>query len=304
MNKVLILAIAILGLAFIAKADDEAPALPDATPAAVSAIPEPPMPPPEATPSATPEGWQKPVLTGAVNISQVGFDNWVAGGENSLAWSAAVDVLAEYAGTINWKNTLKIKYGQVATDATGTRKSDDEIKWETVGTYNSGFAVNPYISFTIQTQMMPGYEYSPVKTEISRFMDPGYIKESAGAALSLANIVTFRLGAAYRETVAPGFGARYLGDASKKIDSEFGADAAVDYNTKLLENLLFSSVADLFSGFKAFDATKFKIDNTLTAKITENINVNFNFVIMYDRLLSKGIQMKETLNLGVTYNFL
>jgi hypothetical protein len=302
MKKVLILAIALLGLGFVAYAEDEAPPLPEVTPASTAVLEAPPLP--EATPAATKEGWQKPVVTGAANISQVGFDNWVAGGENSLAWSAAVDVLAEYAGTINWKNTFKVKYGQVATDTTGTRKSDDEIKLETVGTYNSGFPVNPYVSFTIQTQLMPGYEYSPVKTEISRFMDPGYIKESMGAALSLAGIVTFRLGAAYRQTVAPSFGARYLGDASKKIDSEFGADAAIDYNTKVLENLLFNTVADLFSSFKAFDATKFKIDNTLTAKITENINVNFNFVIMYDRLLSKAVQMKETLNLGVTYNFL
>jgi hypothetical protein len=101
MRKILILIAVLIGFVSGVYAEDEAPALPDSTPAAAGAIQEPPMPPAEATPSATPAGWQKPVLTGAVNISQVGFDNWVAGGENSLAWSAAVDVLAEYAGTIN-----------------------------------------------------------------------------------------------------------------------------------------------------------------------------------------------------------
>jgi hypothetical protein len=301
MKKVLILAIALLGIGFAVYAADDAPPLPDDNAAPVVDIE---LVDAALAVIAPEEGWKKPVITGGINISQNGFYNWVSGGENSLAWQASVDASADYTGKIKWSNMLKLKYGQIQTESSGTRKSDDEIKIESIGEYNTGILLNPYVGIMAQTQMMPGYEYSPGKVEISKFMDPGYIKESAGGAISIENVLTFRLGAAIKHTVAPVYSLRYNGAEDVDIKTELGIDFALEFNAKFMENLLFKSLADSFSNFTTFDAIDIKLDNTLTAKINELFNVNLNFVIVYDKDLSKAVQAKETLSLGITYNFL
>lgn len=300
MKRMLILAIVFLGLGFAVWADD-APLFPEeaGTPVVDNSIIDAAL-----AVIAPEEGWKKPVITGGVNISQNGFYNWVSGGENSLAWMASIDASADYVGKIKWQNKLKLKYGQVQTASSGTRKSDDELKLETIGEYNTGVLLNPYLGVLAQSQMMPGYDYTSGKTEISKFMDPGYIKESAGVALSIDKVLIFRAGIALKQTYADAHALRYGVDPVQKLKNETGLDLDFEVDAKLMENLLFKSISDTFTNFRSFDAIDIKIDNTLTAKINELINVNFNFVIMYDRDLSKGVQAKETLSLGITYNFL
>ncbi len=293
MKKAVVLFLVLAGFVCLAVAEDVKPDISVAAPAASdesSAVKE--------------EGWKKPVLTGGINLSQAGFNNWVAGGENSLAWQAVVDASADYVGTIKWSNKLKIRYGQITTDSAGTRKSDDEIRLDTMGEYNTGIPVNPFVSLMIQTQVMPGYDYSSGKIEISRFMDPGYIKESVGAALSLGDMLVVKGGAAIKHTIAPVYSLRYNGSEDADVKSELGAVLTADFNAKIMENLLFKSGAEMFTNFMGFESIDAKLDSTLTAKINEFVNVNFNIVLMYDRDLSKAMQLKESLSIGITYNFL
>lgn len=300
MKKHVFMAIVLLGFAFIAAAEDEPAELPEITETAVDAA-DPLLP--EITPTPE-EGWKKPVITGGLNVSQGGFHNWVSGGENSFAWQVSLDGSIAYAGKIKWANTFKVKYGQMTTDSSGTRKSDDEVKIESIGEYDTGILVNPYLGLMAQTQMMPGYDYTDGKVEISRFMAPGYTKESVGAAITIENVLMFRAGAALKQTIAVDHCERYDVDPVYKFKNEPGLDLAFQFDAKLLENLLFKSLTDTFTNFTTFDAIDIKLDNNLTAKINEFVNVNLNFVILYDKDLSKGVQMKETLSLGVTYNFL
>ena len=45
-------------------------------------------------------------------------------------------------------------------------------------------------------------------------------------------------------------------------------------------------------------------DNVVTAKITEYVNVNFNFQIFYDHIISSQRQIMQSLAIGISYSIL
>ena len=90
-------------------------------------------------------GWQNEVV-GSLNLTQTSFDNWVQGGENSLAWQ--LNLNAKFVNNqeqYNWANTGKVTYGRTKVGDVESRKSIDEIKLESVFTYKMNLYVNPYI---------------------------------------------------------------------------------------------------------------------------------------------------------------
>ena len=48
----------------------------------------------------------------------------------------------------------------------------------------------------------------------------------------------------------------------------------------------------------------FKIENILSAKITDFININMNVQILYDKEIIDDIRHKENLSIGINYRFL
>jgi hypothetical protein len=46
----------------------------------------------------------------------------------------------------------------------------------------------------------------------------------------------------------------------------------------------------------------YRRDNTLTAKVNNYINVNFNFLLIREIGQTRKTQLKEALQLGLTYN--
>ncbi|MDZ7344330.1 MAG: DUF3078 domain-containing protein, partial [candidate division KSB1 bacterium] len=106
-------------------------------------------------------GWNKD-LVGSINLSQNHYsDNWTQGGENSLSWKAILGTLWENnQPKSNWRNSAKLVYGQIKQSDAELRKSDDEIKVESVLTYKTGKYLNPYVAFNGLTQFTKGYIYS------------------------------------------------------------------------------------------------------------------------------------------------
>jgi hypothetical protein len=291
MRKVLFCIFAVLVLALSVFAEE-----PAATTAAAA---------PEAAATAVPpQGWLKPVVTGAVNFSQAGFDNWAAGGENNWAWTASL--LAGENFDMEkwlWENTLKLKYGMIDTETADPKKSDDEIRLDSMLRYRLGIKIDPFVAFMAQTQMTAGYVYSPEKIEVSAFMDPGYLKESLGFVYSPVENLSLRIGAAVKHTVTDKYALLYAG-GTDKFKSEPGAEAVLDYMLKLAENVIYVMKAEAFSDFKASDRTDLNWDNTITFKFNEYFNMGFNFMMKYDKDVSTKRQIKESLTAGITYNFI
>lgn len=255
-------------------------------------------------------GWHEE-LVGNLNFTQNSFDNWSQGGENS--WSWATEVRGKFINDqekFNWSNSGKFAYGKTRVGSQEARKAADEIKLESVYTYKLGVYVNPYVSVTGHTQFAEGLNYIDDTTtvEVSNFLDPAYITESIGVGYEpVANFKT-RIGAAMKQTFTDKHSIPYADDPStdkiEKTRNEYGVESVTDFSQKLNKIVLFTTKLELFSNVQRFDEIDVNWDNLITAKVSEYINVSFNFKLFYDKDISTKRQLQQTLAVGLSYNFL
>lgn len=253
--------------------------------------------------------WEKSVL-GGLNLTQTGFDNWAAGGENAFAWQMNLSYkFVKDLDKTNWSNTGKFLYGATKTGEQDMRKSADEIKLESVLTYKLGSTINPYVSVTGETQFAAGMDYSTDSSfQISAFMDPGYFRESLGAGYQINEGLATRLGLSFKQTVTTDYPTPYADDAAttevETLRSEFGAESVTDLTYNISETAVFVSKLELFTAFSAFDEIDANWDNTLTVKVSDYINMNMNFKMVYDKDISVKRQIKQSMAFGFNYTFI
>ncbi len=253
--------------------------------------------------------WTKSVQ-GGLNLTQTGFDNWAAGGENAFAWQTNLNYsFVQDMEKFNWSNTGKFLYGATKTGDVEMRKSADEIKLESVLTYKMGSKINPYIAITGETQFAAGYDYSTDSSfQISAFMDPGYFRESLGAGYNVNEMIGTRMGLSFKQTITSDYPAPYADDATtseiETLRSEFGAESVTDLSYSISDNSTYASKLELFSAFSALDEIDVNWDNTITVKVSEYINMNVNFKLVYDKDISVKRQIKQSMAFGLNYTFL
>lgn len=255
-------------------------------------------------------GWQKEMV-GGVNLTQTSFSNWTQGGESSFAWQLNMNFRFENEKKkTNWANSGKFTYGATKLGEQDFRKSVDEIKLESVLTYKLNAHVNPFFAVTGETQFAPGYNYEvEPKTQISAFMDPGYIRESVGIGFAPNKIVKTRFGFALKQTFTRNFPVPYADnpdtvDKVEKFKNEAGLESVTDVNWKVTKKTLLISKLELFYDFKALNRTDVRWDNVLTVELTKYLNVNFNFKLFYDRDISSRRQIMQSVALGLVVNFI
>ncbi|WP_026837133.1 DUF3078 domain-containing protein [Gillisia sp. JM1] len=133
--------------------------------------------------------WSKKNSLG-VNMSEVAFVNWNAGGNNSIS--------ALFYGNFErklqknlllWKTSATIRYGLNAQEGRKVRKTDDEISLNSTYGYRRDSTSNFRYSakFNFKTQFADGYKYPQRDKSISSFMAPGYIFLGVGAEYSAPN---------------------------------------------------------------------------------------------------------------------
>lgn len=255
-------------------------------------------------------GWQKEMV-GGINLTQTSLSNWTQGGENSFAWQLNFNFkFINSQEKFNWANSGKLIYGSTKISDQESRKSIDEIKLESVLTYKFGKQINPYVACIAETQFGPGYNYgTQPKTQISSFMDPGYFRESIGVGYQPNDIVKSRLGIALKQTITSDYPIPYADDPDtvdkiEKTKNEFGVESVTDISWKISKNSLFISKLELFYAFEVLDETDVNWDNVFTIMISKYINININFMLFYDKDISKKRQIKQAIAFGFTYSFL
>lgn len=140
---------------------------------------------PETVPDLSVPVWVK-INKAGLDISQVAFVNWNAGGTNSI--SGLFGFLSERNYKKNhlvWNNKLEAKYGINKQDGISVRKTDDLLEFSSALGYRKSITSNWYYSskFNFKTQFSNGYNYGNEGAKpISRFMSPGYLFLGAGAA--------------------------------------------------------------------------------------------------------------------------
>src|SRR5580692_978044 len=79
--------------------------------------------------------WHNELVVG-VNLSQVSFAHWQAGGVNALAYLGSImGKSVRNDSSTTWTNTYKFAFGQTDLNGQGIRTSDDEIALESLLTF-------------------------------------------------------------------------------------------------------------------------------------------------------------------------
>ncbi len=256
------------------------------------------------TPDSVKYGWNR-ILNGSVNLSQAYYDNWVKGGEDALNWTFLFEGSAMLDLPLHlWENKAKISYGQTKIGDLALRKTADEINLQSLYFYRLGLYVNPFTSINAQSQFTKGYTYTDTsKTEVSNFFDPAYIIEAVGAGYTPFNGFSSRLGFALKQTFSPDYGYADNKETAEveSFKNEPGIALNIEYALDFMDNLSYRSALDVFSNFKGADEMVANWDNSLTAKISKYVNVNFAFEARYDQSQNESRQIREALSLGISF---
>ncbi len=274
----------------------------------------------------------------SINGQQVSLTNWSAGGNNSISIGGIINVFAKYQkGKSAWDNNLELGYG-VINQGTSSKwlKNDDKIQFTTK--YGRQAFKKWYYSALgdFRTQFTNGYNYPNDSIYISRFMAPAYALASIGLDYKpndnfslFISPVTGKFTIVNDATLAR-FGAfgvqkeiRDANDPTKITQKylthreEFGAYLKMQYQAKVMDNITFQTVLELFSNYMHNPQNVDVNWTTLTTfKVNKFISATLNTQLIYDDDISvlrssgdnKGtvgpdIQFKQVLGVGFTYKF-
>ncbi|WP_204345564.1 DUF3078 domain-containing protein [Psychroserpens algicola] len=119
-----------------------------------------------------------------VDISEVTFVNWNAGGSNSISALLNVATALKYEDSyFKWKNSALLRYGINKQEAQKIRKTEDQLELISTLGFRKDTLTNWYFSgrFNFKTQLTNGFSYPDRTNEISKFMAPGYLFFGGGA---------------------------------------------------------------------------------------------------------------------------
>jgi len=252
--------------------------------------------------------WIPKAITG-LNLSQILLSNWTQGGEDAIAWTLLGNGSLFYRSDLwRFRNDLKLAYGRTKLGSDNYRTTDNELYLESVISRNINWVVDPYFSNTVRTAIASGFDYgTDPATEIANFFDPGYLTQSLGFMYDETPGFTTRLGVAVQEVFANKF--TFYSDDTKtteieKVKVDTGVESVSTAEYTVMENVLLKSKLRLFSRFDSFDVWDVRWDNVLASQINEYINVSFGFLLIYEEAQIQKTQIKEALQIGLTYTIL
>lgn len=218
--------------------------------------------------------WKQKNVAG-LDISEVAFVNWNAGGSNSISALFSFKSSANYTfKNLKWENMGRIRYGINKQENQLLRKTEDQIELTSNFGYQKDTTSNWFYSgrFNFKTQTTNGYKYPNRDNEISRFMAPGYVFVGGGAEYG-RNMDRFRL---YMSPLT--FKATFVLDEELSNAGAFGVTPAVyDKDGTLIEE-----------GERVRTEIGILLNNELEAQLFENIYLKNELTLYTDYLNNFG----------------
>ena len=251
-----------------------------------------------------------PSLIGGFNFSQIAFSNWSKGGENSITWSLNVDFNLQYKSNgLSFKTNFESIYGRAKSDEKASRTNENEIYLDQVLSYGADWKVDPFFSNSLQTQITTGYDFdgaTPVK--VADFFDPAIITQSLGFTYDKLSEIQTRLGLALQHTIADEY-LKYTDDLETPLEKESykfetGFESVTKAKFNIDHNIIAESKLRLFTRFEEIDVWDVRWDNKMVAKVNSWFNVSFTYNLIFKKSESLTAQMKESWQMGITYNFI
>jgi hypothetical protein len=119
-----------------------------------------------------------------LDVSEVAFVNWNAGGTNSISGLYGMNIVRTYRNDrFRWDNQFRFRYGVNQQEDQELRKTDDELELSSSFGYEISKDSKWFYSgrFSFRTQVARGYNYPNTDVAISEFMAPGYFFLGVGA---------------------------------------------------------------------------------------------------------------------------
>ena len=286
------------------------------------------------------ERWYKYNAIG-LNMSEVAYSNWNAGGINSITFLADVKFRRRYlVENFFWDNELVANYGINSQKGESLRKTDDQVSFTSSYGYRTGFRDWYYSAkLTFNTQFSDGYDYprEPDDEPISRFMAPGYLyigigaeyaPEDGKAALFVSPLTlksTFVMDQKLADKGSFGLPMAEYDNAgnlikhSKRSVTEVGFLVSGKHEMELYENVNMTNQISLYTQYdKSFGnididwqlAVDMKINNFLQARVGTHLKYDDNIKFKEEtlpngskRLYSPRVQFKQILGVGIKYTF-
>ena len=287
-----------------------------------------------------PSFWTK-TNRATINLNEVAFVNWNAGGNNSVSVIMSLHSERNYKFRyVQWNNSLDFRYGLNAQEGQTIRKTDDQIRLSSTFGHRKDTISKWYSSgkMNFNTQLSNGYKYPDRTTPISRLMAPGYLFLGVGTSYiddakklniylsPLTQKATFVLDQDLADRGA--FGVRKatydaLGNKitdGEKVFMELGILVTNTYERTVAENVLVKSNLSLYTDYLAsfgnIDVDWFlDIHLKVNKFISSNIGMHFIYDddILFDRVVNDlgfveqngrpKLQFKQLLGFGVVYAF-
>ncbi|MCD4737427.1 MAG: DUF3078 domain-containing protein [Bacteroidales bacterium] len=266
-------------------------------------------------------------------FAETGYENWAAGGENSISLNSFFNLFAYYAkGKSKWENDIALAYGQIKTGKREFRKSEDKI--DLSSKYGIKATDKLYYSslFNFKSQFATGYEYpgDTMDVKISDFLAPAYISIGIGIEYVPVDYLSIYFSPATARWIivndqdlanAGAFGVEGAefddqGNMTKegeKSKFEFGGLTRIVFKKDIVKNVSFQSKLEMFSNYLENPQNiDVNWDNILNMKINDFLSANLTAQLLYDhdtKILDKDgklgprTQFKHTIGVGLSYKF-
>ena len=273
-----------------------------------------------------------------VDLSEVTFVNWNAGGSNSISALSSFTTTADYKkDNITWKNRVLVRLGANKQESQKLRKTDDVLEVSSKFGYQKDTVSNWYYSarFNFKSQFLNGYSYPNRDNPISKFMAPGYTFLGVGAEYgkNIEKMSLYMSPLTYKGTIvldrdlsnAGSFGvepAVYDDNGNilregQRVRSELGVLITSAYETNLFENIDFKSLIELYTDYvNSFGNVDINWELLVNFKVNDHVRTALGSHLIYDDDIStfeevdgvqveKGpkMQWKQILGVGVVFDF-
>jgi len=265
----------------------------------------------------------------SLNINEVAFVNWNAGGNNSISGLANLNLTRNYKFRyVSWVNELRLRYGVNAQEGQGLRKTDDFIRYSSAFGYRTD-TITPWyysVKLNFNTQFSNGFKYPDTDNPISRFMAPGYLflgggvtyrKEEKKFVLYISPLTqkaTFVLDENLSNQGAFGV------EKGKQLFMEFGFLINNTWEYEIFKNIVMKQVVNLYTDYlRRFGNIDIDWETNFTLKVNEYVNANIGAHLIYDddikfneevaedgTVINPGsarVQFKQLLGVGFVYKF-
>ncbi len=281
--------------------------------------------------------WEKKNTVG-LDISQIAFLNWNAGGVNSVSGLLKGNFLRKYQkGNLKWVNEMIIRYGVNKQDGIELRKTDDAFQFNSTLGYRKDTITNWYSSakFNFNTQFTNGYAYPNTTKAISKPFAPAYIFLGVGSEYSnkekklnvYISPLTMKTTLVLDQTLANqgAFGVNKAvydvnGNLIKKGElyrMELGFLVTNYYKKEIYKNIIWENRLSLYSDYSNhFGNIDVDWQMQFELFVNEYVRANIGAHFIYDDnikakeerngeqiTVGPKLQLKQMLGVGLVYNF-